>query len=126
MIDVLVVDDDFMVARIHQTFVDRTPGFTVVGTANTADEALQAAAEKAPDLVLLDVHLPDAPGLDVLGRLREVSPGVDVLVISSARLADAARRAVGGPDRQLVKPFGYEALRQRLEQYRHDREEPPG
>ena len=80
MIEVLVVDDDFMVARIHTGFVERTPGFTVTGTARTGAEALEAAARLQPDLVLLDVYLPDVSGLDLLGDLREAAPEIDVLV----------------------------------------------
>ena len=67
---VLVVDDDFMVASIHTRFVDRAPGFRVVGVAATGATALTEIERLAPDLVLLDVHLPDLSGIDVLRRLR--------------------------------------------------------
>ena len=118
MIEVLVVDDDFMVARIHTGFVERTPGFTVTGVAKTGAEALEAAAQLQPDLVLLDVYLPDVSGLDLLTDLREAAPEVDVLVISAAREADTVRRALrGGIVHYLVKPFSYDDLRVRLEHY---------
>lgn len=118
MIEVLVVDDDFMVARIHTGFVERTPGFTVTGVAHTGAEALEEAARLQPDLVLLDVYLPDVSGLDLLGALREAAPEVDVLVISAAREADTVRRALrGGIVHYLVKPFSYDDLRVRLEHY---------
>ena len=67
MIEVLIVDDDFMVARIHPGFVQRTPGFTVTGVAHTGAQALVEAERLQPDLVLLDVYLPDVSGLDLLG-----------------------------------------------------------
>jgi len=57
MYEVLVVDDDFMVAEIHRRFVDKTPGFTTVGVARTAAEALESVRTAHPDLVLLDVYL---------------------------------------------------------------------
>ena len=118
MIEVLIVDDDFMVARIHTGFVERTPGFTVTGTARTGAEALEAAARLQPDLVLLDVYLPDVSGLDLMGDLREAAPEVDVLVISAAREADTVRRALrGGIVHYLMKPFSYDDLRVRLEHY---------
>jgi response regulator of citrate/malate metabolism len=118
VIEVLVVDDDFMVARIHTGFVERTPGFTVTGVAKTGAEALEAAARLQPDLVLLDVYLPDVSGLDLLGELREAAPEVDVLVISAAREADTVRRALrGGIVHYLMKPFSYDDLRVRLEHY---------
>ena len=118
MIEVLIVDDDFMVARIHTGFVERTPGFTVTGVAHTGAEALAAAERLQPDLVLLDVYLPDLSGLDLLGALREAAPEVDVLVISAAREADTVRRALrGGIVHYLMKPFSYDDLRVRLEHY---------
>ena len=118
VIEVLIVDDDFMVARIHTGFVERTPGFTVTGVAKTGAEALAAAARLQPDLVLLDVYLPDVSGLDLLGDLREAAPEVDVLVISAAREADTVRRALrGGIVHYLMKPFSYDDLRVRLEHY---------
>jgi response regulator of citrate/malate metabolism len=118
VIEVLVVDDDFMVAKIHSGFVERTPGFAVVGLAHTGADALRAARRLRPDLVLLDIYLPDMTGLEVLQRLREEAPDVDVLVITAAREADTVRRALrGGVVHYLLKPFGYDDLRARLEHY---------
>ena len=118
MIEVLIVDDDFMVARIHTGFVERTPGFTVTGVAHNGAEALAEAERLQPDLVLLDVYLPDVSGLDLLTGLREAAPEVDVLVISAAREADTVRRALrGGIVHYLMKPFSYDDLRVRLEHY---------
>jgi response regulator of citrate/malate metabolism len=120
VIEVLIVDDDFMVARIHKGFVERTPGFEVVGVAHTGAQALAEARRLAPDLVLLDVHLPDVNGLDLLKDLREAAPELDVLVISAAREADTVRRALrGGIVHYLMKPFSYDDLRERLEHYQH-------
>jgi response regulator of citrate/malate metabolism len=119
VIEVLIVDDDFMVARIHTGYVERTPGFKVTGVAKTGAEAREAAARLQPDLVLLDVYLPDVSGLDLLADLREAAPEVDVLVISAAREADTVRRALrGGIVHYLMKPFSYDDLRLRLEHYR--------
>ena len=118
MIDVLIVDDDFMVAKIHRGFVERTEGFQVVGVAHTGAEALAEAERLQPDLVLLDVYLPDTSGLDLLQQLREAAPELDVLVISAAREADTVRKALrGGIVHYLMKPFTYEDLRERLEHY---------
>jgi response regulator of citrate/malate metabolism len=116
---VLVVDDDFMVARLHSQVVARQPGFTVAGVAHTGADALRAVAAVSPDLVLLDVYLPDMTGLEVLRRLREeAGPSVDVIVISAARDAETLREALhGGVFQYLVKPFEVESLRQRLDEY---------
>ena len=118
MIRVLVVDDDFMVAKIHTGFVERTPGFRVVGVAHSAAEAMEAVTSLQPDLVLLDVYLPDGLGLDLLQQMRDVNPELDVIVISAAREADTVRRALrGGIVHYLIKPFSYDDLRQRLVHY---------
>ena len=81
MIATLVVDDDFMVAKIHAAFVERTPGFKVVRVVHTGADALRAVHELHPELVLLDIDLPDRSGVEILERLRAETPDVDVLVI---------------------------------------------
>ena len=123
MIRVLVVDDDFMVARIHTGFVQRVAGFEVVGSRHTGRDALAAVAELAPDLVLLDLYLPDLFGLDVLAQLRADGEDCDVMVISAAKEVDAVRRASHqGVVDYLLKPFGFDDLRDRLERYAARRE----
>ncbi|GAA3512600.1 two-component system CitB family response regulator [Streptosporangium album] len=118
MIRVLVVDDDFMVARIHSGYVARVPGFTVVNAAHTGRAAVASVAEHRPDLVLLDIYLPDMSGLEVLMTLRGVSHPVDVLVITAARDVATVRAAMrGGAVNYLIKPFTAGALTERLEQY---------
>jgi response regulator of citrate/malate metabolism len=125
VIRVLVVDDDFMVARVHAGFVERTPGFAVVGTAHTGADAIEAVERLAPDLVLLDIYLPDMTGLAVLQRLRGSSTtDVDAIVVSAARDVNSVKQALrGGVVHYLIKPFRYQDLRERLEHYaeRHRR-----
>ena len=122
MTRVLVVDDDFMVARIHRGFVERVDGFEVVGTARTGDEALALVGSLQPDLVLLDLYLPDAFGLDVVAQLRAAGETCDVLVITAAKEADAVRGAVRqGVVGYLLKPFAFADLEQRLLTYAAER-----
>lgn len=119
---VLVVDDDFMVARIHTDYLATVPGLTVVATVHTGADALAALTEYRPDLMLLDVYLPDITGIEVLRRARQDFPDVDVIVVTAARELDTVREAMqGGAVSYLVKPFEYEALGERLEHYRRTR-----
>ncbi|MEU3885320.1 response regulator [Streptomyces sp. NPDC029041] len=117
-IDVLVVDDDFMVARVHRAFVERVEPFRVVGTAHTAGQAIEAVETLRPALILLDLYLPDLFGLDVIPRLRTAGHDCDVMVISAAAEAETVRGAVRrGVVDYLLKPFDFEDLRLRLERY---------
>ncbi|KUI40189.1 response regulator [Mycobacterium sp. GA-2829] len=118
MRDVLVVDDDFMVADIHRRFVDRVEGFQVAGVARTGLEALTAARDLAPQLILLDVYLPDMTGVEVLHRLRSDGNSVGVIMITAARELDTVRAALdGGAADYLIKPFEFAQLRAKLEAF---------
>lgn len=115
----LVVDDDYRVASIHAAYVDKVDGFTLAGQANTAADALTAAIELHPDLVLMDVYLPDGNGLDVVRKLLEHTRHPDVIVITAARDMETVRTAMQlGAMHYLVKPFGFAALNERLVSYR--------
>jgi response regulator of citrate/malate metabolism len=118
MRDVLVVDDDFMVAEIHRRFVDQVEGFRAVGVARTGAEALTAAREKRPHLILLDVYLPDMTGLAVLQRLRSLGDRVGVIMITAARELDTVKGALdGGAADYLIKPFEFPQLKAKLEAF---------
>lgn len=122
MIDVLVVDDDFRLVNIHRGFVERTPGFRAVACARTGEETMAAIVEHQPDLVLLDLYLPDVFGLDLLRRMRAEGHECDVMVISAAREAEAVRAAVRlGVVAYLLKPFSFDEFGERLEQYANRR-----
>ncbi|MFE5308613.1 response regulator [Isoptericola sp. NPDC056573] len=121
-LDVLVVEDDFMVASIHRRFVERVPGFRVVGEAHSGADAIAAVEALRPDLVLLDVHLPDMSGIEVLRRLRAAGHDLGVVVITAAREADTVRAAAaGGAAHYLVKPFASDDLTARLQEFRRAR-----
>ena len=119
MIRTLVVDDDFMAASVHRQFTERVAGFEVVGEATTGTEALELIARLRPDLVLLDIYLPDLSGIEVLRRLRgTVQEHVDVLAITSAKDVNVLREAMHlGVVHYIVKPFTFATLRERLESY---------
>lgn len=119
---VLVVDDDFMVAKLHSRYVSALDGFTVVGVAHTGAEALSAARRLRPDLVLLDIFLPDMDGIQVLRELRAAEErdgdtrSADALFITAARDAGVVRAALrAGALHYLIKPFHRSALQEQLQ-----------
>lgn len=125
MIRTLVVDDDFRVADLHCAYVERVKGFSVAGRAGTGAEALQSVDRLRPDLVLLDIYLPDISGLEVLQRLRDDDhPAVDVISITAAREVESLRGAMrGGVVHYLIKPFLFATFEEKLLSYAaaHDR-----
>ena len=124
MIRTLVVDDDFRVAELHCAYVDRVPGFQVVGRAHTGHEAIAEAEQLRPDLVLLDIYLPDMSGLEVLQRLREDErTPVDVIAVTAARDVESLRAAMrGGVVHYLIKPFLFLTFEEKLSSYAAARE----
>ena len=119
MIRTVVVDDDFRVASIHAAYVAKVDGFEVVAEAHSAAEAARAVDQLRPDLLLLDLYLPDEHGLDLVARLRrEGHPPVDVIVITAAKDADSVRAAMqNGALHYLLKPFSFPVLRDKLLSY---------
>ena len=118
MIRTLVVEDDYMSASIHRSYTERVQGFAVVGEAHTGKDALAAVRALAPDLVLLDIYLPDMNGLDVIRRLRQEGSNVDVIAVTAAKDVETLRSAMqGGVVQYLVKPFLFDTFRDRLERY---------
>jgi response regulator of citrate/malate metabolism len=120
MIRTLVVDDDYRVADVNAAFVAKVEGFEVIGKAHTARAAYETTTADSPDLILLDLYLPDAHGLELLRRLQvRESQRPDVIVITAARDAESVRTALQlGAVSYLVKPFAFEALAYRLKAYR--------
>lgn len=114
---VLVVDDDFYVADLHRRQVEQLPGLRALPPVGTVAEVRRVLAERPVDLLLLDVHLPDGSGLDLL---REVD--VDAFVLSAASDAATVRRALGrGALGYLIKPFASGTLVDRLRAYQRYR-----
>lgn len=112
-IRVLIVEDDIRVAKLHAEFVQRVPGFTVVGIAHTAAKARTQLDEVSPDLVLLDNYLPGESGLLFL---RDTT--VDVIMLTAVSDAPTVRAAfAAGALNYLVKPFDAEDLAERLNAY---------
>jgi response regulator of citrate/malate metabolism len=119
MIRTLVVEDDALVAEVHASYVERVPGFALAGVAHRATEALELLGSRPVDLVLLDFHLPDFRGLDMLRILRaQSSAPVDVIAVTAARDPESIRLAIAhGVTQYLVKPFAFATFADKLERY---------
>jgi DNA-binding response OmpR family regulator len=113
---VLVVDDDGP-SRAVLGIVCGSRGHAVVEAASGAD-GVAVALERRPDLIVLDVSLPDMSGLEVCSRLREAGVDVSILMLSGhADPVDIATALGAGADAYLTKPYQVRDLVARLEEH---------
>jgi DNA-binding response OmpR family regulator len=83
-LEILVVEDEVDVQRLVEVvFRVAAPGGFLVRRAGTLEEAIRAVLGMMPDLVLLDLHLPDAQGLEALKALRDLAPQAAIVVLTS-------------------------------------------
>jgi DNA-binding NarL/FixJ family response regulator len=83
MLKLLIVDDHAIFREGLRALLDMEDDFTVIGEASRGDEAVALVTEEAPDVILLDLHLPDGSGASFCRDLRRVSPGSKVLILSA-------------------------------------------
>ena len=101
-IRVLLVDDHEIVRRGLQAILERNPEITVVGEAGTVAGAVQEAARVRPDVVVMDLRLPDGSGVDACRQVRAQDDSVKVLILTSHADEDALFSAVLGIRRARV------------------------
>jgi two-component system, OmpR family, response regulator len=112
-IHVLVVDDEPVLAELVAMAL-RYEGWTV-STAGDGASAIASARKQPPDVVVLDVMLPDMSGLDVLRKLRGQIPGLPLLLLTAKdALEDRIAGLTAGGDDYVTKPFSLEEVVLRL------------
>lgn len=118
MINVLIVEDDPMVARFNGIYLQRVSGFSLIGTASTLKEAWSFLEENDVHLILLDLYISQENGLELLTDLRNQQLETDVIVVSSANDQASVQKALryGAVD-YLMKPFDFERFKEALQHY---------
>lgn len=112
-IQVLVVDDEPVLAELVSMAL-RYEGWDIA-TAGDGAGAIELARDNPPDVVVLDVMLPDMSGLDVLRRLRELQPGLPLLLLTAKdSVEDRIAGLTAGGDDYVTKPFSIEEVVLRL------------
>ncbi|EGA70212.1 response regulator [Vibrio sinaloensis DSM 21326] len=115
---VMIIEDDIAIAQLHQKYLEQLGGYEVIGIATTKMEANLQFDVLEPELLLLDVHLPDGSGLDILNELRGKNLGCDVILITAARDVDTLQQAMrGGVVDYLLKPVMFPRLEAALTKY---------
>jgi DNA-binding response OmpR family regulator len=107
----LIEDDGSIRSAITRALTDLGH---VVSTSNTGMSGLESAVDNPPDVVLLDLGLPDVDGLQVLAMLRAVSEVPVIIITARDDDADMVKALDGGADDYVIKPFGIEQVEARL------------
>lgn len=117
-ITVFIVEDDPMVLEVNKSFLKQTKGFTLIGESQSGEQAFKEIIKKKPDLVLLDMYLPDISGQDLFYKIRNERLPIDIIMITAARDAKTVQELLRlGAFDYIVKPFRLERFQQALENY---------
>lgn len=115
---ILIIEDDAAIAELHHRYLTQLAGFDVVGIATSQADARLQVEVLNPDLVLLDVYLPDGTGLELLQWIRGRNVHCDVILITAAREVDTLQQAMrGGVVDYLLKPVMFQRLEAALKKY---------
>ena len=110
-ITVVIADDHTIVRRGLVSLLSLAEGITVVGEAENGREALEVALRLRPDVVLMDVSMPQLNGLDATEQLKKRDPGIKVLILSAHDNDEYVRRVVrSGANGYLLKSTTHEEL----------------
>ncbi len=109
---ILVIDDEPQILRALKTILG-SKQFRVI-TASRGEEGLTLAATQKPDLIILDLSLPDIPGMEVCSRIREWSQIPIIILSVRDRESEKVLALDRGADDYLTKPFGIEELLARI------------
>ncbi|PTL39135.1 response regulator [Alkalicoccus saliphilus] len=118
-IEVVIVEDDETAAAIYVEFINKIEGFSVPYIANSAEQALEMLKIKKPDLILLDVFLPDMNGIECMWEIRKNYNNIDFILITASNETDTVKEAIrGGAFSYIIKPVMMNRFLQTLDQYR--------
>jgi two-component system chemotaxis response regulator CheY len=115
MADVLIVEDTGLQAALIKGFLSDT--HTVVGTAETADQAVDLTRETDPDVVVMDLRLEEGTGVEATERIGSIRPGTAV-VVSTVSVSQEIKLQVfeAGADKYLTKPYSKDELLTAIEE----------
>lgn len=119
MIKVLLIEDDPMVREVNRQFIERVNGFEIVGMAANGVEGFEKICELKPDLVFMDIFMPEQNGVDTLRKIRQENIPVDVISVTAANDMPTIQNILHlGAYDYIMKPFTFERMEQTLQNYR--------
>lgn len=118
MYKVLIVEDDPMVAMINEQYVKKNKDYTIVGKVRDGKSAVEFLEKQSVDLIILDVFMPIADGLETLKRIREKKISVEAIMVTAANDRATLEEALHfGVIDYLVKPFAFERFQLALQKF---------
>ena len=110
---ILVIDDEMSLCELIKDYLDEEGYRTFIAT--TAASGLALAKKEAPDLVMLDILMPEVGGLECLKRIKQMNPETIVVVVSGIADEEIARQAIRrGAFDYIHKPFNLRDLQERI------------
>lgn len=122
--NVLIIEDDFRVADINKQFVEKVDGFYVAKVAYTGKEALGYLRKSPvlPDLILLDVYIPDVEGLELMWEIRKTYENIDIIMLTAAKETETIEQTLrGGIFDYIIKPVDFARLKKTLASFQEKR-----
>ncbi|MGE6376116.1 response regulator [Peribacillus muralis] len=117
-IKAVIAEDDFRVADIHEKFLKAFEEIEVIGKAVNAKKTLRILEQKKPDLLLLDVYMPDQLGTELLPDIRKKFPNVDIIMVTAATEKEQLEKALHyGVENYLIKPVEMKRFNQVIIEY---------
>ncbi|TYR79408.1 response regulator [Priestia megaterium] len=119
MLKVAIAEDDFRIAQVQERFLLEIKDVKVVGKSLNAKETMEMLKAEEVDLLLLDIYMPDEMGTDLLPKIRDHFPHVDVIVVTAATEKNILEKCLrNGVTNYLVKPVMMETFIEAIEQYK--------
>ena len=117
-LSVVIAEDDVNICDIQSRFIERIPGFELVGLGQTFLEATELIDVFKPDLVLLDLSFPDGDGIELLRTIRQTYADTDVICITAAKDAATLQMAIrGGVFDYVLKPMTFSRFQETLTRF---------
>jgi len=120
-IKVFIADDSLVVREHLVTMLDELAGIVIVGQAETVAEAITAIGKLQPDVVILDIHMPDGSGIDVLQTIKQDGPAPVVIVLTNYPYPAYRQKCLqAGADFFLDKSTEFDQIPKLFERYKQD------
>ena len=118
-LNVLLIEDDPMVREVNRQFIEKVAGFAVIGQASNGVDGINKIRTLQPDLVFMDIFMPEQDGITTLRKIRELNIAVDVITVTAANDMETVKQVLHlGVFDYIMKPFSFERVQGTLENYK--------